>query len=108
MQPSLTIAIPTIERRLNVFNQLYNELKKQSEPYGDEIEILYLCDNMEMPLGEKRQKLNEMSKGKYVVQWDDDDWIVEGGIDLIMDAIKNNYLINNPNKPVIFPVNKIV
>ena len=90
MEILLTIAIPTIEKRKILFNELYNELKKQSEPYGDRIEIISLCDNGEMSIGNKRNKLNELSKGKYVVQWDDDDWIMDGGIDLIMEGIKTD------------------
>lgn len=90
MEILLTIAIPTIERRKNLFNELYDELKKQSEPYGKLIEIIYLRDNGEMSIGNKRNELNKLSKGKYIVQWDDDDWIIEGGIDLIMEGIKND------------------
>ena len=87
MNPLLTIAIPTIISREIVFNELYNELKKQCEPYGEQIEIIYICDNKEMTIGQKRQLLNELAKGKYVVQWDDDDWINPNGIDLIMGGI---------------------
>jgi hypothetical protein len=41
-----------------------------------------------MTIGEKRNKLTAMANSKYVVQWDDDDWICEDGIDLIMEGIK--------------------
>jgi glycosyltransferase involved in cell wall biosynthesis len=90
MEPLLTIAIPTIEKRKVLFNELYNELKKQSNPYQDLIEIIYLRDDGKMSIGNKRNELNNLSKGKYVVQWDDDDWIMEGGIDLIMEGIKTD------------------
>jgi glycosyltransferase involved in cell wall biosynthesis len=88
MEILLTIAIPTIESRQHCFDKLVEELKKQSKPYGNQIEIISLCDNKEMTIGEKRNKLNAMANGKYVVQWDDDDWICEDGIDLIMEGIK--------------------
>jgi hypothetical protein len=87
MEILLTIAIPTIKSRKNCFDKLVEEFKKQSKPYGKAIEIISLCDNKEMTIGEKRNKLNEMAKGKYVVQWDDDDWICEDGIDLIIEGI---------------------
>jgi glycosyltransferase involved in cell wall biosynthesis len=87
MEILLTIAIPTIEKRKLLFEELYNELKKQSNPYSDEIEIISLCDDGEMTIGQKRNKLNELANGKYVVQWDDDDWISSNGIDMIMSAI---------------------
>jgi hypothetical protein len=86
----LTIAIPTIEQREEFFYEFYNEIKKQSEPYGEQIEIIYLCDNKEISIGRKRQLLNEMAKGKYVVQWDDDDWIDKNAIDAIMEGIKSD------------------
>jgi glycosyltransferase involved in cell wall biosynthesis len=86
----LTIAIPTIEQRISCFNELYNELKKQSEPFGSLIEIIYISDNKEMTIGAKRQKLVDMSNGKYVVMWDDDDWIHPNGINLIMGALKSD------------------
>lgn len=90
MEILLTIAIPTIEKRKIIFNELHDELKKQSLPYGDLIEIIYLRDNGEMSIGNKRNELNNLSNGKYVIQWDDDDWIMEGGIDLIMEGIKSD------------------
>ena len=86
----LSICIPTLEHRKKIFEELFQELKKQSEPYNDQIELLSICDNKEMPIGIKRQKLNEMASGKYVVHWDDDDWICEDGIEIIMDAIKTD------------------
>jgi len=85
----LTIAIPTIKNRKYLFEELYNELKKQSEPYGEQIEIISLVDDEELFIGEKRNKLNQLAKGKYVVQWDDDDWISADGISKIMKGIES-------------------
>jgi glycosyltransferase involved in cell wall biosynthesis len=90
MEILLTIAIPTIEQRTDCFNELYNELKKQSESFGNLIEIVYICDNKEMTIGAKRQKLVDMSKGKYIVMWDDDDWIHPNGIEMIMEGLKSD------------------
>ena len=86
----LTIAIPTIKNRKYLFEELYNELKKQSEPYGNQIEIINLVDDGELTIGEKRNQLNQLVKGKYVVQWDDDDWISDDGIDKIMKGIESD------------------
>ena len=99
----LTIAIPTIQSRKDCFNKLLKEFKKQSEPYGDQIEIISLCDNKEMPIGEKRNRLNSMANGKYVVQWDDDDWISEDGIELIMEGIKMDVDCITYDAPCIKP-----
>lgn len=88
MTPLLTIAIPTVENRKKCFEEFYKEILKQSKSYNNQIEIISLCDNKEMTIGEKRNKLNAMAKGKYVVQWDDDDWISNDAIELIMRAIE--------------------
>ena len=90
MEILLTIAIPTINRRKLLFDELYNELKRQSEPYGNQIEIISVTDDEKITIGEKRNQLNELAQGKYIVQWDDDDWICEGGIDMIMEGIKTD------------------
>ena len=90
MNKLLTILIPTIISRKECFEELVNEFKIQIKPYGNQIEIISLCDNKEMTIGEKRNKLNAMANGKYVVQWDDDDWICENGIDLIMEGISTD------------------
>lgn len=100
MSVLLTIAIPTIESRKECFEKLVSEFKKQSEAYGESIEIISLCDNKEMTIGEKRNKLNDMAKGKYVVQWDDDDWVSEDGIDLIMKGVEMDYDCVTYNSPV--------
>lgn len=90
MKPLLSITIPTVEKRKKCFEEFYEEIVHQSNPYGNQIEIISLCDNKEMTIGEKRNKLNEMANGKYVVQWDDDDWISKDAIQLIMEAIDLN------------------
>lgn len=87
MSVLLSIAIPTIQSRKKVFDEFYFELINQTQPYESQIEIISICDNKEISIGEKRNKLNELAKGRYVVQWDDDDWIGANTIDMIMDAI---------------------
>jgi hypothetical protein len=90
MNKLLTILIPTIISRKDCFDELVNEFKQQIKSYRNQIEIISLCDDKEMTIGEKRNKLNAMANGKYVVQWDDDDWICEDGIDLIMKGIEKD------------------
>jgi hypothetical protein len=90
MEILLTIAIPTIEKRKIIFNELHDELKKQSLPYGDLIEIIYLRDNGEMSIGNKRNELNNLSNGKYVIQWDDDDLIMTMAIIILLIRISDS------------------
>ena len=83
----LSIQIPTVISRSHVFKPLLNEMKRQSEPFGEKIEIIHLLDEKELPLAEKRRRLYEMSSMPFSVQWDDDDWIHPLGIQLIMKAL---------------------
>jgi len=94
---SLSILIPTITGREPMFNKLHDFLTKQLYDNGiwNEIEIVSECDNREMSIGLKRQKLLNRSYGEFVVFIDDDDlvsddyclsiWkvIKQGGIDAI-------------------------
>lgn len=75
--PILTIAIPTIVTRKDSFNLLYYHLLNQVNEFGlkKEVEIISECDNKEISIGAKRQKLYEKARGKNTVQLDDDDWV---------------------------------
>jgi glycosyltransferase involved in cell wall biosynthesis len=84
----LSILIPTVEKRRPYFEKLLGEMKRQAEPWGDDIEILFHLDNKEMPLGEKRMRLYQRATKEYSVQWDDDDWIHPDGIRIIMEQLK--------------------
>ena len=88
MKPLLTICLPTIESRKEQFAALKEYIELQTKKHGKNIEIITLCDNKEMSIGEKRQRLYEMAKGLYSWQIDDDDSILKGSIDLVMEAIK--------------------
>ena len=85
----LSIQIPTINSRKNVFETLLQELKRQAKPFGDKVEILYMTDDKEMAVMQKRRLLYEMSSKPYSVQWDDDDWIHPYGISLIMKELEH-------------------
>src|SRR6185503_2246700 len=52
------------------------------------IEIQSDGTGKEMSIGEKRHKMYLNSKSAYTLQWDSDDWISENGIELIMQALK--------------------
>lgn len=88
----LTIAIPTVIGREAQFEALQAELFIQRKVYGfvNSVEIISLCDNKEISIGAKRQKLYEMAKGEYTVQIDDDDWIAPTYIEDVMKALLYN------------------
>lgn len=89
----LSILIPTVTNRKHEFERLYDKFIVQRNEQGfkeSDIEILFLCDNKQMSIGSKRQKLYEMAKGIYSVQWDDDDLPGDSFIKDVMDAIQED------------------
>jgi len=86
----LSILIPTVPSRLEVFyTPLIKNLLKQSELY-DEVEIIGFFDNKKRSIGEKRDVLLNLAKGKYLVFIDDDDRIADDYVKSIIEAIHNN------------------
>jgi glycosyltransferase involved in cell wall biosynthesis len=65
------------------------QLLTQCENY-QEVEILGLFDNKKRTVGEKRQDLLNLARGKYLVFIDDDDRISDDYVSEILNAIKNN------------------
>lgn len=107
-KPLLSILIPTVVGREEQFKKLvWETIRSQTEfniciqgRYGQfeggtemklrEVEILYLKDNKEITIGEKREQLYQIANGKYSWMLDDDDSISPNAIELILEAIKNN------------------
>ncbi len=87
----LSILIPTVKERAAQFHKLKQFINRQliDHELTNTVEILFLQDNKEMTIGEKRQKLYRMSHGVYSWQIDDDDWIHYEAIPYIIDEIKN-------------------
>lgn len=52
------------------------------------VELVMICDNKIKTIGEKREELYKLSKGKYLWQVDSDDNIADNAIELILEAIK--------------------
>ena len=107
MKPKLSILIPTIVGREEMFNDLllsikrqyvYKQHKKTKSSDGrvttftyflDGLEIIYCIDNREMKVGEKRNKLIELATGKYVSMVDDDDKVSEDYIEQLLAGIES-------------------
>lgn len=83
--PTLSVLIATVVGRAERFNKLHAELARQAE--GHPVEILHLCDNKEISVGLKRQRLLEMATGEYVCFVDDDDWIAANYVESILRAL---------------------
>ena len=88
----LSILIPTVLDRAAQFHKLKQFIYRQlvDNELTDVVEILFLQDNKEITIGEKRTKLYRMAHGHYAWQIDDDDWIHPNAIPLIIDQIKND------------------
>ncbi len=81
----LSILIPTIESRKEYFDLLMEELLRQVADYKDRVELIGMCDNKEISIGAKRQKLIELAKGEYICFIDDDDWIAYDYVKTILE-----------------------
>ena len=88
----LSILIPTVTGREKSFNQIEDFLQWQISQASlwDKVEVLSLCDNKELSIGAKRNKLLEMANGDFCVMIDDDDTVHFQFIERIMSAIESN------------------
>jgi len=93
MTPLLSILIPTVVGREEQYKYLLNRIMKAENGFAilsGRVEDIKLCDDKEMTIGEKREKLYQMANGLYSWQIDDDDDIADNAIELILNAIKSN------------------
>ena len=95
--PLWSILVATIpQRMMNVFPRLMLDVITQTEKYGDAIEVLWLGDNKRWTVGEKRQALLDMARGKFVNFLDDDDRIAPHFVSRIMPI-----LVDQPETHVV-------
>lgn len=87
----LTITIASVSLRKQLLTSLIGELEKQINENNlqDEVEIL-IDDDDDKFLGTKRKEMVAKAKGLFTCAIDDDDWISENYVCLIVNAIKNN------------------
>jgi glycosyltransferase involved in cell wall biosynthesis len=91
--PLLTVCICTIDGREKQFDRIRKKVLCQipnAKINNDgEVELLSLKDNKEISVGEKRNRLVNKARGKFVVFIDDDDDIPDYYIASIINVIKN-------------------
>ena len=75
----VSILIPTLLERTSTFIPMVEDLYQQIKDNDLEkkVEVISICDNRNMTLPEKRNKLQKMAKGKYFTHLDDDDKFTE-------------------------------
>lgn len=88
-----SILIPTLTSRGHFYSRIHNQLSRliAETPFSDNIEIIPLCDNRELTIGEKRNKLLEMATGEYSAFVDDDDLVDGNYIKLIMQVLPEGF-----------------
>lgn len=90
---TLSILVPTTTKRVSVyFANMIGRISAQITALGrNDIEVLGLLDNYVSSIGEKRNTLLRMAKGRYIVFVDDDDRISDDYVREIISAIDLNY-----------------
>ena len=91
-QTLLSIQIPYTKEREAETAKLSKELIRQVQENKLQGFVVFELDGRgkEVTIGEKRNDLYQRAKGKYVVQWDSDDWIAKDGVMQIVTALQNN------------------
>lgn len=87
----LSILIPTVKGREQAFNELKEFLQWQisRDSLQDKVEILSLCDNKEISIGEKRNRMLQMANGEYCVMIDDDDTVHYNYVPTVLKALES-------------------
>lgn len=84
----LSILTPAVPSR---FSQAENLAKNIATQIGERpVEHLIFLDNKRRTVGEKRDTLLRSARGRYVAFVDDDDWISEDYVTLIMEATRSD------------------
>jgi len=89
----LSILIPTLHQRKDVFSDLKRRLEDQIIKYGltNDVEIKHRIDGGQMPIGYKRNELMYMANGEYVMFIDDDDEVADDHLYHIMEGITKGH-----------------
>ncbi|MDR2274360.1 MAG: glycosyltransferase [Sphingobacterium sp.] len=95
MQIKLSILIPSVHTRRNTFlpkiqDSLFEQYDNLDAFQQSQIEIIVLCDNKRIMLGDKRNIMVEMAQGEYIQFIDDDDRIEPDFLKELLIATKHN------------------
>ena len=88
----LSILIPTLETRQQVFSTLFTAINRQiaESNLSGEVEVLYECDKGEQSIGGKRNLLLNRARGQFVSFVDDDDALNPEYVWRICEAIRDH------------------
>jgi hypothetical protein len=126
MKPQLSILTPTIKGREDQLAALQDKIHKQllfaggSIMFADhksrmaDVEHLWLGDNRQRSIGEKRQALVDIARGQYIAFVDDDDDIADDYVSSLLNAIetgadvitfRQRAIYNGLESEVVFGIN---
>lgn len=90
--PKLSILICSLGSRKHFLDRLiaYLTLEQRLLTNPEDVEILVELDNGEKSTGQKRNILLSRAKGKYIQFVDDDDLLIPGALELVLQAIEPN------------------
>tara|TARA_R110000868_G_scaffold323015_1_gene583944 strand:- start:48 stop:632 length:585 start_codon:yes stop_codon:yes gene_type:complete len=111
---SILICSVDVEERKDKLKKLIYELHRQiSKNYAEEIvEIIVDTDNMNKSVGQKRNDLIKKAQGEFICFIDDDDFISENYLSIILNHLNSEidilliaieHIENGVNKPKIIP-----
>jgi glycosyltransferase involved in cell wall biosynthesis len=83
----LSILLCSVPSRLGKY-PIINELCRQANKRP--VEVIYLGDNYNWTIGEKRNKLIQLASGKYCTFVDDDDRVTVDYIDTLLNAMNDS------------------
>ena len=83
----LTVCIPSLPERMASLAELVAVLRGQDCP---ELEVLVLMDNRRRHLGEKRNAMIRMARGKFIANVDDDDLVTGDYFAKLRDALRED------------------
>ena len=91
----LSILIPSVHTRWNTFarqiqSQIYDQYNDLRPEDQARVEILFWSDNKTMTIGEKRNRMVEAARGRYVTFIDDDDKITKDYTSALLTAIAHS------------------
>lgn len=86
MNNTLSILIPSLTNRKKFLNQILISLEAQ---LIDGVEVCINIDNGQKSVGQKRNELLKAANGKYVAFIDDDDYISDDYVSLVLNAVKD-------------------
>jgi GT2 family glycosyltransferase len=88
----LSILIPTLDSRRGMLEALVFKLTGQIARVGEPppVEIIIYSDERQRPVGEKRNRLLEEARGRFVVFVDDDDDVMDDYVQQIVNVIRRD------------------